>query len=149
MATFTKKLLARNCTITVIPCLEENGVLTEQTAFALTGRAGRVSTVRRRTTEEISGNDSLNEHHETVKKGFQVSVEAIKHIGASELEEVGELYTHCAIVIASPRASNIKSRKYWGLITEDAWDIEPGKNLDRLSIVPVDIGSANPLITYA
>jgi hypothetical protein len=141
----TKKLIQRNVVGTVTPLTESGGTLTEGTAFAMLGRMGRLSFNLRNTLEEISGGDSLHENHVKIKRGWRLSLEAIKHMAGTELEDIAMSTDYAKVTIVTPRSAGTVTRVWYGIIEEHNWDAEPGKNMDRLSIVPVDIGAtANP-----
>jgi hypothetical protein len=154
---FRKKLLFRNCLITIIPCTDDLGVITEVTAseHVLTGRAGRVSLQRRKTMEEVSGNDAENEDYEILKRGFQLTIESIKHIAGAELEDLAHNYDLVHVICQSLRGSaQALKRHYYGIISEDGWDVQTGKNMDSLTILPKDVSgltttdTANPAFEF-
>lgn len=149
MAAYTKKLLAKDVVITVVPLTESGGTFSEGTAFSFTGRAGRVTRTRRKQLERLDADDSDYEHSVPVKKGFTLTLEAIKHVSGTDLEDISEGYDFVKVTIAKPRGSQTKTDTYYGAIEEDNWDKEIGKNLDRLTIVCIDIGTANPAIVTA
>jgi hypothetical protein len=149
--TYSRKTLARNVTISIVPLTDTGGTLSEGTALAFTGRAGRISLTRRRTTEEVSGNDSILENHVLIKRGFRLGLEMIKHIDGPDLEDLADAYDFFKVVVSNVRkgasTDSTKSRTYYGLAEEDAWTTEPGKNLDTLSLLPIDIApTANPAV---
>jgi hypothetical protein len=150
--TYKRKVIARNVLITVVPLTDALGTLTEGTAHMLTGRAGRITLSRRNNTEEISGNDSLLENHVRIKRGWRLGLEEIKHVDGPDLEDLVDAHDFLKVTVGSLRkgtsTDGSKDRVYYGIIEEDSWTVEPGKNIDSVSLLPIDITpTANPLIT--
>lgn len=140
-------LIGRNVSFTIAPITISGGTITVGTPVAMTGKADRASQRSIRENERIEALDSTIANHVPILDDWVLQLSGIKRVsggaGSNPVEETFFGYSYAQIVIVTPQ----KTWTYKGLLSEQSWEVVRGKNVDDVTLIPIDIGGTNP--TYA
>jgi hypothetical protein len=151
MPGITRKIVAQHVTITLVPLTahEVTGVFTEATSFSFTGKAGVLTINLEFETEDYKADDADGANWVPLGIDFTVTMEALKHVSGTDLEDIIGAYSYGKLVVVTPKGTGTKTRTFWGLMQGFNWDKQRGRNADSVTLRRVDIGSANPLTVTA
>ena len=134
---YKPRLLGKHVGIVLTPLAEDD--LAEQTAFTITGRAGKATITRRRDTERVDADAQNGADRDWTKKDWTLNLEALKLVAGPDMEDLLDTYTKFKCVITTKRGTQVKQRTFYGLSPEDSWDKEIGKNTDRLTLERISV----------
>jgi len=149
-ATFKRVLIGRNVGISVTPLDIAAGVITEDAALSLAGKAREANEVWRNITAEISAMDASLENNVAIKQSFRlelshVAYEAPIYSNAAPGNPFHKAFLNSPYVkVIITTAAEV--RTYWCTIEECTTPIGPGENIVRMTLLPFDTGEPNPTI---
>lgn len=140
--------IGKNITFSLTPLTinATTGVITVGTSLPLTGKAKRASERLQRETERIEALDATIANNVYIKDTWTLELASIKLSAGTNPNPLRDTFAagaYAQIVVTT----TTKTYTYQGVLGTMTMDVGgPGEVNDVITLIPIDIGAANPLI---